>query len=308
MGAVAVVPFPDRRRLGTPDLARLARLVPTGRSILIAAAAVGAAGLIYLVARVTPIFAVRTIEVTGVRGAAAAHVRAALRPLEGKSLLALHASDVEDRLAAVPEVRRATYDRAFPNTLRVVVVPERPVAVVRQGASSWLVSTEARVLSTLPRGARRRLPRIWLPRGVDVAVGETVAADEGGRAASALALARRVGFRARVRDVSVVDGGLVFGLRSGLDLRLGTDDALALKLAVAARVLPRVRDEAYLDVSLPTRPVAGSPPPAPALPKLKSQVEVEGYRGPTTPIRVDTRDLATYPQVRRVAGSTEGSH
>jgi hypothetical protein len=261
VGAVAVVPFPHRRRLGAPDLARLARLVPTARSILVGAAAVGVAGLLYLVARETPVFAVQSIDVTGVHGAAAAHVRAALRPLEGKSLLALHASDVEDRLAAVPEVRQATYDRAFPNTLRVDIVPEQPVAVVRQGASAWLASTDGRVLRALTRESRPPLPRIWLPRGVDIAVGETLAPDEGGRAAAALALARRVGFHAHVRDVSVVQGTLVFGLRSGLDLRLGTDDALALKLAVAARILPLVRGAAYLDVSLPARPVAGSPSP-----------------------------------------------
>jgi cell division protein FtsQ len=263
VGPVAVVPFPQRRRLGAPDLKRLARLVPTGRSLLVTAAAVGVAGLLYLVARETPVFAVRSIEVTGVRGPAAAHVRAALRPLEGKSLLALHASDVEDRLAAVPDVRSATYDRAFPSTLRVVVVPEQPVAVVREGAAAWLVSARGRVLSTLVHGSRRGLPRIWLPRTVDVAVGETLAADEGGRAAAALALARGVGFRARIHDVSVADGTLVFGLRSGLDLRLGSDDDLPLKLAVAARILPLVRDAAYLDVSLPSRPVAGSPPPPP---------------------------------------------
>lgn len=261
MGAVAVVPFPHRRRLGAPDLARLARLAPTGRSILVGAAAVGVAGLLYLAAREMPVFTVRSIEVTGVHGAAAAHVRAALRPLEGTSLLALHRSDVQDRLAAVPEVRRATYDRAFPNTLRVDVVPERPVAVVRQGASAWLASTDGRVLKELPRGRHLPLPRIWLSRGVDVPVGETLAADEGGRAAAALALARRFGFRARIRDVSTVQGTLVFALRSGLDLRLGSDEALALKLAVAARILPLIRGAAYLDVSLPARPVAGSPPP-----------------------------------------------
>jgi cell division protein FtsQ len=261
VGAVAVVPFPHRRRLAAADLARLARLVPTMRSILVAAAAVAVAGLLYLVARETPIFAVRSIQVSGVHGAAAAHVREALRPLEGTSLLALHSSDVEDRLAAVPEVRRATYDRAFPNTLRVVVVPERPVAVVRQGAASWLVSTSGRVLSVLPRGALRRLPRIWIPQGIDVAVGDTLASDEGGRAATALALASRVGFRARIRDVSFARGTLVFGLRSGLDLRLGGDEELALKLAVASRILPLVRDEAYLDVSVPARPVAGPPAP-----------------------------------------------
>jgi cell division protein FtsQ len=257
VGGVAVVPFPHRRRLGAPDLARLAKLVPTGRAILVAAAAVAAAGVLYLIARETPLFAVRSIEISGVRGAAAAHVRAALRPLEGKSLLDLHAADVEDRLAAVPEVRHVTYDRAFPNTLRVAVVPERPIAVVRQGASAWLVSARGRVLRALPRGSRRGLPRIWLPRSVDVAVGAMLAPDDGGSAAGALAIARRVGFRGRVRDVSSTDAALAFTLRSGLELRLGNPQDLALKLAVAARILPLVEGSSYLDVSLPARPVAG---------------------------------------------------
>jgi POTRA domain-containing FtsQ-type protein len=261
VGAVAVVPFPHRRRLRVPDVARLRELVPPGRSILVAGVTLGTAGLLYLVARATPIFAVRSIEVTGVRGSAAAHVRAALRPLEGKSLLELHASDVQDRLAAVPEVRRATYDRAFPSTLRVTVVPEQPVAVVRQGAAAWLLSARGRVLARLPRGMRRGLPRIWLPRTAEVVVGDTVAADDGGRAAAALGIARQVGFRARVRDVSVVDGGLVFALRSGLDLRLGDQEHLALKLAVAGRIFPLVGDAEYVDVSLPARPVAGAASP-----------------------------------------------
>ena len=225
---------------------------------MVAAAAAGAAGLLYLVARETPLFAVRSIEITGVRGAAAAHVRAALRPLEGKSLLDLHGADVEDRLAAVPEVQRVTYDRAFPSTLRVVVVPERPIAVVRQGASAWLVSARGRVLRVLPRGSHRALPRIWLPRGVDVAVGATLAAEDGGRAAEALATARRVGFKGRVRDVSSSDGSLAFVLRGGLELRLGDGHDLALELAVAARILPLVDGATYLDVSLPARPVAGT--------------------------------------------------
>jgi cell division septal protein FtsQ len=263
-GGVAVVPFPQRRRLGAPDLARLAALVPTRRALLVAGAALGAAGVLYLVARETPIFAVRSIEIRGVRGAAAAHVRAALRPLEGKSLLALHGSDVEDRLAAVPDVRSATYDRAFPNTLRVVVVPERPVAVIRQGASAWLVSARGRVLRALARGTVRALPRIWLPRTADVQVGAAVAPDEGGQAAAALAIARRVGFRGRVRDVSTTGGSLVFALRSGLQLRLGDEQDLALKLAVAGRILPLVRGAAYLDVSLPARPVAGTANAQPA--------------------------------------------
>jgi cell division protein FtsQ len=258
VGGVAVVPFPQRRRLGAPDLARLKTLVPTRRALLVAAAALGAAGVLYLVARETPIFAVRSIEIRGVRGTAAAHVRAALRPLEGKSLLALHGSDVENRLAAVPDVQSATYDRAFPSTLRVVVVPERPVAVIRQGAAAWLVSARGRVLRALAPGTDKALPRIWLPRSADVQVGATAAPDEGGQAAAALATARSVGFHGRVRDVSTTGGLLVFSLRSGLQLRLGDEHDLALKLAVAARILPLVHGAAYLDVSLPARPVAGS--------------------------------------------------
>ena len=258
MGGVAVVPFPQRRRLGVPVLARVARLVPTGRALLVAGAVLGAAGVLYLIARETPLFAVRSIQISGVRGTAAAHVRAALEPLQGKSLLALSRSDVEDRLAAVPDVQSATYDRAFPNTLRVVVVPERPVAVLRQGAAAWLVSARGRVLRTLPRGVHRALPRIWLPRSSDVVVGATAPPDEGGRAAAALAIARRVGFRGRVRDVSTSGGSLVFALRSGLELRLGDDQDLALKLAVAAQILPLAGGAKYLDVSLPARPVAGS--------------------------------------------------
>jgi hypothetical protein len=59
--------------------------------------------------------------------------------------------------------------------------------------------------------------------------------------------------------VSIVSGALVFGLRSGLELRLGDASDLALKLAVAARILPLLGGSAdYLDVSLPARPVAGS--------------------------------------------------
>src|SRR5256714_7186595 len=114
-GGVAVGPLPPRPRPGAPDLARLAALVPTRRALLVAAAALGAAGVLYLVARETPIFAVRSIEIRGVRGAPAAHVRAALRPLEGKSLLALHGSDVAGRLPAGPPLARGADQPGLPH-------------------------------------------------------------------------------------------------------------------------------------------------------------------------------------------------
>ena len=62
---------------------------------------------------------------------------------------------------------------------------------------------------------------------------------------------------------------LTLRLRSGLELRLGGLRDVELKLAVAARVIPRLPDGAgYLDVSVPDRPVAGPP-------GLDPQVEVQ---------------------------------
>ena len=57
------------------------------------------------------------------------------------------------------------------------------------------------------------------------------------------------------------DHELTFLLASGLEVRLGDLTAIRLKLAVASRILPRLLAQgvyAYLDVSVPTRPVAGA--------------------------------------------------
>ena len=56
------------------------------------------------------------------------------------------------------------------------------------------------------------------------------------------------------------DHELTFMLASGLELRLGDIRAVRLKLAVASRILPQLLARggyAYLDVSVPERPVAG---------------------------------------------------
>jgi hypothetical protein len=56
---------------------------------------------------------------------------------------------------------------------------------------------------------------------------------------------------------------LTFLLASGLELRLGDLQAVRLKLAVASRILPGLLARggyAYLDVSVPERPVAGLNP------------------------------------------------
>ena len=237
------------------------RLLPSGRSLLVGFAIVlGAVGL-YLLARSTPMFAVQEIEVEGAPPAVAAHVRAALAPIEGQSLLALNTGEVERRLAKLPDVAAAGYDRNFPHTLRVTVRPEHPVAVARRGQKAWLVAASTRAIAEVPLGTHPELPRIWLAHSGEPQVGATLTDRFGLRAVRALAFARSAGFKGRVRMVRVRERDLTFRLGSGLELRLGALRAIPLKLAIAQRVIPGLLTQGrylYLDVSVPARPVAGT--------------------------------------------------
>ncbi|MEP6893318.1 MAG: hypothetical protein ABI927_06010, partial [Gaiellaceae bacterium] len=83
-----VATFPSE--LPTPRLhGRLARsrVLPSGRSVLVALALLVGAGSAYLVARETSVFAVRTLEVTGAPPVVALQVQRALRDDLGTSLL-----------------------------------------------------------------------------------------------------------------------------------------------------------------------------------------------------------------------------
>jgi cell division protein FtsQ len=179
--------------------------------------------------------------------------------------VAVDAGDVERRLEALPAVLTAEIDRDFPHTLRVAVRAERPVAVVRQAAGAWLVSARGRVIAVVEPRALQRLPRVWLPAGREaLAPGTYLLPDEGGALIRALArLPER--FPARIEAARGTPDAVVLVLGGKTELRLGEAAELRLKLAVAATVLRSLssserRELAYLDVSLPTRPV-GAPKP-----------------------------------------------
>jgi cell division protein FtsQ len=243
----------------------LARLAPSGRSLAVGFALIAVASGLYAAARTTGILAIRTVEVRGVGPADAARVRAALATLRGTSLLAVSGDDVRGRVARLPEVAGVTFDRAYPHTLRLRIVPERPAVVVRRGAESWLVSERGRAIRKIPRGHARMLPRVWVSKTTEIARGATLDASGGGTAAQALAVLRKADFSLAVRTVHADHGTLTFALRDGRELRFGSVTDLRLKLAVAQEALDFVQSGAYLDVSVPQRPVSGS--------TLKSKVE-----------------------------------
>ena len=233
----------------------------TGLALL--AAAAGAYGL----ARGTSAFAVQELEIVGAPTHVSAQVQTVLAAAEGRPLVGIDLAELETAVEAVPTVASVSFDRAFPHTLRATIVPERPVAVLRQGKDSWLAAASGRVIAPLDKGARAGLPRIWLTPKVDLRLGEPVAGNVRGAVRAVAPLVRRP-LPARVTAVRSSPQELTLVLRSGFELRLGDDSDRALKLELARRILPALlASGGYLDVSVPERPVASA--------TLDSRVEVE---------------------------------
>src|SRR5262249_40111224 len=79
-------------------------------------------------------FAVRAVEVSGVRRLDEAQVRVWLGMVEGSSIWAASPRDLEARLEAQPAIARAIVRRILPDRLQVVVREREPRALLRRGS------------------------------------------------------------------------------------------------------------------------------------------------------------------------------
>ena len=250
-----VVPFPRGVAGARLDLVRF---VPSGPSLLVTFGIVVAVGVAYWIAYATPVFAVERIDVRGAPPALSREVTKAIADVEGTSLVAVDADKVEGTLRTLPEVAGVSVDRAFPHTLVVKVAPERPVAVVRRGETSWLATGAGKVVREIETGTERSLPRLWLARGATIRIGAQIPAGMVA-ATRALAEAHGAGLGGRVKGVRIAGDELTLVLRRGLELRLGRIADVGMKLVIARKVLGLVDvgSTTYIDVSVPQRPVAG---------------------------------------------------
>jgi cell division septal protein FtsQ len=248
------------------------RLVPSGRSLALAFGVLAAVVLAWFAARETPMFALRSVEIAGAPQPVSRQVRQVLEREHGTSLLALDVRALARTVEKLPTVVSVSFDRAFPHALRVDVVPERPVLVVRQGAESWLVSARGRVMGTVAQGTKADLPRLWVRRDVELVPGARLT---GQPAVAVLAAAPLAAVDLpRVRTVQAGEGGVTLTLRAGLLLRLGEPASIRLKLLIAGKILPLLSpDTLYVDVSVPDRPVSGT--------TLNSKVEIDSSTSTT---------------------------
>jgi cell division protein FtsQ len=253
-----------------PALRPLLQSFPLQRLGVGAAIAVVAFALAYVGARETSMFAVRDVAVTGAPAPVNRAVQAALADLEGVSLIELSAAEVEDRLRAIPSVLAASVDRGFPHTLRVEIVPERPLAVVKHRQTKWTVSRRGRVIAASEGALKAGLPLVVTPTAEALAPGNFIA--DTATLISLQALGQvPADFSVGIRSAAGDESGVMLLLADDIELRLGSIDDLPLKLAAADAVfesLSRLEraELAYLDVSVPQRAVAAT----------KYQVSIDG--------------------------------
>jgi cell division protein FtsQ len=158
-----------------------------------------------------------------------------------------------DGIEALPYVRSATVTRDWPDTVRITVRERRPVAWVDGPGAKVLVDRTGRVLE------RVETP----PPAVPQLIGATAVPPPGGHV-DALDAAQVAGAldplaAAGTTSVEQTDHGVVLHLAEGQDIRMGPATQIGVKLRAAFAVLANSQDQpvAYVDVSVPTNPVAG---------------------------------------------------
>lgn len=235
---------------------------PSARTLAVLGAVAAAVGLAYLAARETPLFAVRDVRITGGPPDVRQAVRDAAEPFLGESLVALDGDELRRVLEALPTVHSLEVDRAFPHTLRIAVVPERPLAVLRHGGERWLLSEDGRVMGRAEGEEDDGRARIG---GAETAVPAVGGVVESSGVRAALETLRLVpeDFPVPVKVVRTDEDAITLVLAGETELRLGERRRIRLKLEVAARVLHALEPAerlalAYLDVTVPERPVGAS--------------------------------------------------
>jgi cell division protein FtsQ len=202
---------------------------------------------------VSPLLDVDHLQVHGVHRLTAAEVEAAGGIHRGDAMVWMDTGRVAGRIEALPYVRDARVTREWPDTVKVTVHERTPVAWIDGPGAKTLVDGSGRVLQTVaaaPAGMPQLLGTKVLPRP-----GGTIRPADGARVASGLTGLVAAG----TASVAVTDHGVVLHLVAGPEIRMGEPGQVAVKLRAALAVLNASQNVpvSYIDVSVPTNPVAG---------------------------------------------------
>jgi cell division protein FtsQ len=201
----------------------------------------------------SPLLAVDTLAVKGTTHLTAEQVLDAAGVQEGDAMVWIDTGAALTGIEALPYVRDASLQREWPDTVRISVDERVPAAWVDGPAGKALVDRSGRVLEVVD-AAPPALPQL-LGTKVVPPPGGTVGAVGAARVAGAL-----TGLTAAVTtSVEVTDQGIVLRLATGPEIRMGDSTQAGVKIRAALAVLDALQDAppTYVDVSVPTNPVAG---------------------------------------------------
>ena len=227
---------------------RLAVLAIAACTVAVAGSLVG-----YQMLAGSAVFTVRELAIRGTDAPTRdAIVTAVQGAVNGRSLLRVQVSQVEQAIERVPSIAHATVDRDFPSTLRIRIVPERAILrLCRKSCSDAVkLSADGRVLGP---ASSAELAQAWALQPIPSA-GEHVT-EPGVLVALRTLAARRPSFPVRIEKIYTHSRGVRLELPDGLEIRLGTAIDLASKLRSAETILraklpnAKTRSEAiYLSV------------------------------------------------------------
>jgi cell division protein FtsQ len=203
----------------------------------------------------SPLLDVERVEVTGAPHVSTAQVESAAGVHPGDPLAWLDTGSAVDGVQALPYVRTAKVERDWPDTVRIIVVERVAAAWVERSGRRAIVDGTGRVLELVdapPAG----LPLLAGDRPVPEP-GATIVSDRrGARVAAGLA-----GLAVSVQSITASDAGVSLQLVSGPEVRLGEANRIAVKVRAALAVIAATFASGvtvhYVDVSVPTNPVAG---------------------------------------------------
>ena len=223
------------------------------RALLVLGSVIVTLGVAFLTIN-SPVLDVDHVRVVGAHHLTAQEVRASSGIHRHDALFFVDAGAAAHRVERLPWVERATVQREYPGTVRIVIKEYTPVAYVRDGREVVLLAGNGRAIArvaTPPAGAAaivgvRRAPT----------VGELLSPPEAAGIVSQLP--RKLA--QHVTSVDVAGTGLALHLDGSGAIRLGTADDVRAKAAAALAVLAArgTKPFSYIDVSTPDAPTAHS--------------------------------------------------
>ncbi len=201
----------------------------------------------------SPLVAVDTLKVRGTSHLTTAQVLDAAGVHEGDAMVWIDTTTAVEGMEALPYVRDATLEREWPSTVRIAVRERTPASWIDGPGGKALVDRSGRVLEQVdaaPPGMPQLLGAKLVPPP-----GGTVDAVGAARVAGALTGLAAAG----TKSVELTDHGIVLHLATGPEVRMGEATQIGVKIRAALAVLDATQaaPPTYVDVSVPTNPVAG---------------------------------------------------